>query len=115
MSSETPDSHQEPLSPPTTPEQALAIFHRRYAEPKLSDGSPAELGVHEFDEGFLIYPVLPPVDEPEGAPARPAAPGGGKIVVSKETGKSYGTPNLPTEQAIALYRKNRARERERNS
>ncbi|MDI3407187.1 hypothetical protein [Streptomyces cavernicola] len=115
MTSTTPDPNQNPQTPPTTPEEALAIFHSRYAEPKLADGSPAELGVHEFDEGFLIYPVLPPVEEPVDGPPRPAEPGGGKIVVSKETGKSYGIPNFPTEQAIALYKKNRARERERNS
>ncbi|MDQ8707001.1 hypothetical protein RCO28_31685 [Streptomyces sp. LHD-70] len=111
MPSGMPDPNQQAHTPPTTPEEALAIFHSRYAQPKLADGSPAELVVHEFDEGFLIYPVLPPVEQPEGSPARPAEPGGGKIVVSKETGKSYGTPNFPTEQAIALYKKNRARER----
>lgn len=115
MPPETPDQNQDPHTPPTTPEEALAIFRSRYAEPKRDDGTLLELAVHEFDEGFLIYPVLEPVEQPEGVPPRPAAPGGGKVVVSKETGKSYGTPNFPTEQAIALYKKNRARERERNA
>ncbi|MFM9373046.1 hypothetical protein [Streptomyces sp. Da 82-17] len=115
MTYQTPDPNDLPQDPPTTAEEALAIFHRRYAQPKAPDGTPLELAVHEFDEGFLIYPVLPPVEQTPGAPVRPAQPGGGKIVVSKETGKSYGTPNLPTQQAIALYKKNRARERERNS
>ncbi|NBE56524.1 hypothetical protein [Streptomyces boluensis] len=116
MPSETQDPGQQPHNPPpATPEQALAIFRSRYAEPKRADGSPLELGVHEFDEGFLIYPVLEPVDAPGGVPAGPAEPGGGKIVVSKENGKSYATPNFPTEQAIALWKRNRARERERNS
>lgn len=98
-----------------TPEQALDIVRSRYARPKLPDGSPAELRVHEFDEGYLVYPVVPPdgdaadTEEPP-VPEAPAAPGGGKIVVAKETGETFTTPNLPTERAIELYRRTRARQ-----
>lgn len=98
-----PDSHA------ATPEQALDIVRSRYARPKLPDGSPAELHVHEFEEGYLVHPVCPPAADAEG-PARPTAPGGGKIVVSKETGETFTTPNLPTEKAVELYRRNRARQ-----
>jgi len=93
-------------APPTTPEQALAIVRERYAEPKLPDGSPAELRVEEFDIGYLVYAVFPPVTDAAGRP-QPAQPGGSKIVVSKETGETATVPNYPTEAAIALYRRQR--------
>lgn len=98
-----PDSHAG------TPEQALDIVRSRWATPKLPDGSPAELQVHEFDEGYLVAPVFPPPEDADGQP-RPAAPGGGRIVVSKATGETFTTPNLPIEKAVALYRRNRARQ-----
>ncbi|MBA2809425.1 hypothetical protein E0500_018975 [Streptomyces sp. KM273126] len=94
--------------PPTTPDEAVDIVRARYAQPKLPDGTPAELQVHEFDIGYLVYPTFPPRPEASG-PRQPAPPGGAKIVVSKETGETVTVPNYPTEQAIALYRKNRAR------
>lgn len=98
----TPDNP----APPTTPEQAVEIVRDRYAEPKLPDGTPAELRVEEFDIGYLVYAVFPPVTDAAGRP-RPAPPGGSKIVVSKETGETVTVPNYPTEAAIALYRRQR--------
>ncbi|WP_328355575.1 hypothetical protein OG800_15105 [Streptomyces sp. NBC_00445] len=98
----------DPQGPPVTPAQALEIVRARYAQPKLPDGTPAELQVHEFDIGYLVYAVYPPRTDAAGPP-QPAPPGGAKIVVSKETGETVTVPNYPTEQAIALYRKNRAR------
>ncbi|WP_210592883.1 hypothetical protein [Streptomyces sp. GESEQ-35] len=97
-----------PQGPPTTPDQAIAIVRSRYAQPKLPDGTPAELQVHEFDIGYLVYTVVPPRTNATGRP-QPAPPGGAKIVVSKETGEAVTVPNYPIEQAIALYRKNRTR------
>ncbi len=97
-----------PQGPPTTPDQALDIVRARYAQPKLPDGTPAELNVHEFDIGYLVYAVFPPSVDASGRP-QPAPPGGAKIVVSKETGETVTVPNYPTEQAIALYRKNLTR------
>jgi hypothetical protein len=94
-----------PQGPPTTPDQALAIVRSRYAQPKLPDGTPAELNVHEFDIGYLVYATFPPRTDASGR-RQPAPPGGAKIVVSKETGESVTVPNYPIEQAIALYRKN---------
>ncbi|KPI00664.1 hypothetical protein OK074_5757 [Actinobacteria bacterium OK074] len=91
--------------PPATPDDALAIVRARFAQPRLPDGSPAELRVHEFDIGYLVYTVFPPRTDAAGRP-QPAPPGGAKIVVSKATGETVTVPNYPTEQAIALYRKN---------
>ncbi|MGC9542594.1 hypothetical protein [Streptomyces sp. UG1] len=96
------DSH----APPTTAEQALAIVRGRYAQPRLPDGTPVELRVEEFDVGYLVYAVFPPVTDAAGRPG-PAPPGGSRIVVCKETGETVTVPNCPTETAIALYRRQR--------
>ncbi|MFF0733937.1 hypothetical protein ACFYVK_20205 [Streptomyces chartreusis] len=93
-------------APPTTAEQALAIVRGRYAQPKLPDGTPAELRVEEFDIGYLVYAVFPPITDAAGRP-QPAPPGGSKIVVAKDTGETVTVPNYPTQTAIALYRKQR--------
>ncbi|MFC7308151.1 hypothetical protein ACFQVC_28490 [Streptomyces monticola] len=105
--SSTPPSTR-PRTPPSTPEQALAIVRGRYAEPKLPDGSPAQMRVHEFDVGYLVYAIFPPTTDAAGRP-RPAPLGGSHVVVSKDTGETFTIPNFPTEQAIALYKKIRAR------
>jgi hypothetical protein len=97
-----------PAAPPATPEQALDIVRSRHAQPRLPDGTPAELRVEEFDIGYLVYGVFPPVTDAEGRP-EPAPPGGSKIVVSKETGETVTVPNFPTEAAIDLYRRQRQR------
>ncbi|ELS56964.1 hypothetical protein STVIR_2081 [Streptomyces viridochromogenes Tue57] len=81
-------------------------MRNRYAQPKLPDGTPAELGVEEFDIGYLVYAVFPPVTDAAGR-LRPAPAGGSKIVVSKETGETVTVPNYPAEAAIALYRRQR--------
>ncbi|MEV7691663.1 hypothetical protein ACFW1F_18255 [Streptomyces bungoensis] len=93
-------------APPTTPDQALDIVRSRFAEARLPDGSPAELRVEEFDIGYLVYAVFPPVTDAAGRP-QPAPPGGSKIVVSKETGDTVTVPNYPTQAAIDLYRRQR--------
>jgi hypothetical protein len=93
-------------APPTTAEQALDIVRGRYAQPKLPDGTLAELRVEEFDIGYLVYAEFPPVTDAAGRP-QPAPPGGSKIVVSKENGETVTVPNYPTEAAIALYRRQR--------
>lgn len=97
-----------PTPPPSTPEQALAIVRSRYAQPKLPDGSPAPLHVHEFDIGYLVYATFPRTTGTDAAGnPLPAPPGGAKIVVSKDTGETVTVPNFPTEAAIALYRQQR--------
>jgi hypothetical protein len=95
---------QDISTPPTTPEEALAIVRSRYAQPKLADGSPAPMHVHEFDIGYLVYATFPRTTDASGQP-QPAPPGGAKIIVAKDTGETVTVPNLPTESAIALYRR----------
>ncbi|MGW0551198.1 hypothetical protein [Streptomyces altiplanensis] len=102
MTSETPAPGRQ--VPPTTPEQALEIVRSRYARPRLPDGTPVPLHVHEFDIGYLVYATFPPTTDAAGRP-QPSPPGGGKIVVSKDTGETATVPNYPTGKAIALYRR----------
>ncbi|WP_260638666.1 hypothetical protein [Streptomyces angustmyceticus] len=97
---------QDTPAPPTTAEEALAIVRSRYAEPKLPDGSPAPMHVHEFDIGYLVYATFPRTPDASGRP-QPAQPGGSKIIVAKDTGETVTVPNFPTEAAIELYRKQR--------
>ncbi|MER6469663.1 hypothetical protein [Streptomyces collinus] len=93
-------------APPTTAEQALDIARSRFAEPRLPDGSPAELRVEEFDIGYLVHAVFPTATDATGRP-QPAPPGGSKIVVSKKTGEAVTVPNYPTQATIDLYRRQR--------
>jgi hypothetical protein len=92
--------------PPATAEQALDIVRSRYAQPRLPDGTPAQLRVEEFDIGYLVYAEFPPVTDAAGLP-QPPPPGGSKIVVSKETGETVTVPNFPNPAAIDLYRRQR--------
>ncbi|PNE43275.1 hypothetical protein AOB60_17030 [Streptomyces noursei] len=82
------------------------MVRSRYAQPKLTDGSPAPLHVHEFDAGYLVYPSHPAATDASGQP-QPAPPGGSKVIVVKDTGETVTVPNLPTESAIALFRRQR--------
>ncbi|MEU9114325.1 hypothetical protein AB0D04_21695 [Streptomyces sp. NPDC048483] len=93
---------------PTTPEQALAVVRSRYAQPKLPDGTPAPMHVHEFDIGYLVSAASPDTagTDAAGNPL-PPPPGGGQVVVAKDTGETVSIPNFPTEAAIALYKRQR--------
>ncbi|MFI2258876.1 hypothetical protein [Streptomyces tubercidicus] len=99
-------SQETPPTPPTTPDEALAIVRGRYAEPTLADGSPAPMQVEEFDIGYLVYAEYPDITDDSGEP-QPAPPGGATIIVAKDTGETVTVPNLPTDSAIALYRQQR--------
>jgi hypothetical protein len=115
MAPDAPDDAARPApawpdARPGTPEQALDLVRSRYAGPTLPDGSPAELEAHEFEEGFLVRPARPPAAD-TGEQPRPAPPGGGQVVVCKETGETLTVPNLPTEAAVALFRRIRTRPR----
>ncbi|MEU3714005.1 hypothetical protein [Streptomyces catenulae] len=94
-----------PDAPPTTPEDALALVRRRYAEPRLPDGTAVPLAVREFDIGYLVHPVFPRTARTDAAGnPLPAPPGGAQIIVSKATGESVTVPHLPAESVIARYR-----------
>lgn len=96
----------DPPAPPASAEDALAIVRSRCAVPKLPDGTPAPLRVHEFDIGYLVYPTFPRPDAASGR-SRLGPLGGSKVVVAKDSGETVWVPNLPTASAIALYRSRR--------
>ncbi|MFD5395592.1 hypothetical protein ACFWJW_15370 [Streptomyces sp. NPDC127097] len=99
-------SQQDNPTPPTTPDEALAIVRSRYAEPTLADGSPAPMQVEEFDIGYLVSADFDDYTDASGEP-QPAPAGGSMIIVAKETGETVTVPNLPAESAIELYRQQR--------
>ncbi|MFF8783485.1 hypothetical protein [Streptomyces sp. NPDC015125] len=65
-------------------------------------GEEPVLHVHEFDIGYLVYPVFPPREDPT---ASPRDPGGSRLVISKADGEVSALPNYPPEQAVELYRR----------
>lgn len=108
MTSEN-DSPTDPQAAPTNAEEAMESVRRKFGRPRSFDGTLAPLHVKEFDLGYLVYASFAkPVDQ-NGRPV-PAPPGGSSFVVAKDTGKISTVPNYPTDQAIALYRKQRAKE-----
>lgn len=62
-----------------------------------------EIGVDEFDLGYILWPV-----QPRGATDRPpAALGGARAVVDRETGELSVWPMLPTPVIAEQYRETR--------
>ncbi|MGW2023534.1 hypothetical protein [Streptomyces decoyicus] len=98
---------QERLRPvPATADEALEIGRGHFPSVWPGGEEPA-LYVHEFDIGYLVYPVFPPREDPT---AYPRDPGGSHIVISKADGAVSALPNYPPEQAVELYRRHVRRE-----
>ncbi|MEU8684726.1 hypothetical protein [Streptomyces sp. NPDC048611] len=100
-----PPPHGGPRPVPASAEEALEIG-RGHFPAVWPDGEEPTLRVHEFDLGYLVYPVFPP--RPPGA--YPRDPGGSHIVVAKADGGISALPNYPPEQAAELYRRHFHRE-----
>jgi hypothetical protein len=62
---------------------------------------PIEVGVYEFDLGFVTWPVEP---DPTDWSKPPAMIGGSVIVVDRETGQPSIWPRLAAPQVAELYR-----------
>ncbi|MEU8783653.1 hypothetical protein [Streptomyces sp. NPDC048637] len=88
-----------PQPVPANADEALEIGREHFPEVG-SPGGPAELLVHEFDIGYLIYAGWPPAEDPT---APPAEPGGSNIVIAKADGEVSSLPNFPPESAVELY------------
>ncbi|MEV6569195.1 hypothetical protein [Streptomyces kronopolitis] len=99
MSEPQPQAGQRPV--PTSAGEALEIG-RGHFPAVWPDGEQPTLHVHEFDLGYLVYPVFPPRTDPT---AYPRDPGGSHIVISKADGAVSALPNHPPEQAVELYRR----------
>ncbi|MGW8552006.1 hypothetical protein [Streptomyces tubercidicus] len=103
MSEPQPQEGQRPI--PASADEALEIGRGHF--PSIwPGGEEPTLHVHEFDLGYLVYPVFPPRDPN----AYPRDPGGSHIVISKADGAVSALPNYPPEQAIELYRSHFRRE-----
>ncbi|MBW8484254.1 hypothetical protein [Actinomadura parmotrematis] len=76
----------------------------------LFDGAPSaegrrhEVGVYEFDLGFVVWPVEPP---PADWSRPPAMIGGSVLVIDRSTGATSVWPRLAATQVAAMYRRSR--------
>ena len=103
MSEPQPPAGQRPI--PGSAAEALEIGRNHF--PRVwPGGEEPTLHVHEFDIGYLVYPVFPPRDPAAG----PRDPGGSHIVISKADGEVSALPNYPPEQAVEVYRSHFRRE-----
>jgi hypothetical protein len=80
---------------------------------RATSGKPGRGGVYEFDEGFVVYPLVPATKETpagESTPRRPRSrrAGGGVGVIDRRTGRLSLWPNLPHRQVADMYRRSRA-------
>ncbi|WP_033221023.1 SUKH-4 family immunity protein [Kitasatospora phosalacinea] len=89
----------------TTREQAIEAAHQW-----INGAKPEEqwhrIGVHEFDLGWVLWPVLPAAEpDPEtGARRAPAEIGTACAVVDRESGELTHWPSVPVEEVVQLYR-----------
>jgi hypothetical protein len=86
-----------------TRDQALAI-----ARPWASASLPAcngNVGLWEFDLGYVVWPKLPPSPDPSRPPAVIGAP---RAVIDKQTGELSVWPSLSSPAVAGLYQQSRA-------
>lgn len=86
-----------------TRDEALARARTWAAEARPS--GPAEIGLHEFDLGWVAWPVRPAPADPT---ATPSATGGQQIVIDRETGEISRWPSQPAPVIAARYAATRA-------
>ncbi|GAB1640884.1 SUKH-3 domain-containing protein [Krasilnikovia sp. MM14-A1259] len=68
-------------------------------------GDEPQIGLHEFDLGWVAWPVVPASDDPTRPPA---VTGGPQIVIDRETGEISRWPALPAPTVAARYATTRA-------
>ncbi len=87
-----------------TREQALARAERWINEDRPA-GQRQEIGLHEFDLGFVVWPIEP---APADTSRPPAAVGGARGVVDRATGELSTWPSLPVPVIVERYRQQHA-------
>ncbi|MBF6452644.1 hypothetical protein [Nocardia cyriacigeorgica] len=80
---------------------------------RATSGKPGRGGVYEFDEGFVVYPLVPAIEETPTSESTPRRPrprraGGGVGVIDRRTGRLSLWPNLPHMEVADIYRRSRA-------
>ncbi|MGW4695772.1 SUKH-4 family immunity protein [Kitasatospora cineracea] len=89
----------------TTREQAIEAAHQW-----INGAKPEEqwhrIGVHEFELGWVLWPVLPAAgpDPATGERRAPAEIGTACAVVDRETGELTHWPSVPVDEVVQLYR-----------
>ncbi|MDL4817859.1 hypothetical protein [Actinomadura opuntiae] len=66
---------------------------------------PVEVGLHEFDLGFVVWPVEPP---PADWSRPPDTIGGSVVVLDRQSGEVSFWPRLSARHVADLYRRSRA-------
>lgn len=88
-----------------TPEQATELA-RPWALASLP-ASGGEVGLYEFDLGYVAWPLPPPAPPRDGPPATIGAP---RAVIDKETGELSIWPSLSAQAVAERYRVDRRAE-----
>jgi SUKH-3 immunity protein len=86
-------------------EDAAALARERIGPGR--HGEPVEIGLYEFDLGYVVWPMEPAPADPA---AVPRSPGAARIVVDKQTGEVSLWPSLPVRVIAARYADARAAE-----
>jgi hypothetical protein len=89
-------------------EDAVALARERFGPGR--DGNPVDVGLHEFDLGYVAWPVEPSAPAQADPEAVPHSPGGARIVIDKQTGRVSVFPSLPVSVVAASYADTRAAE-----
>ncbi|MQY06415.1 hypothetical protein [Actinomadura macrotermitis] len=85
-----------------TREQVVERSRAMFDNAPSARGRRFDVGVHEFDLGFVVWPVEPP---PADWSRPPSTIGGSVLVIDRQTGRSSVWPRLAAPQVAELYRR----------
>ncbi|MDL4777473.1 MULTISPECIES: hypothetical protein [Thermomonosporaceae] len=88
-----------------TREFVLERSRAMFAASPSAGGRPVEVGVYEFDLGFVVWPVEPP---PADWSRPPGTVGGSVLVLDRQTGSAGVFPRLAAPVVAEMYRKQQA-------
>ena len=69
-----------------------------------SANGPVDVGIYEFDLGFVVWPVVPPPTDWSGPPSMI---GGSVLVIDLHTGQPSVWPRIAAPNVAQLYRKSK--------
>jgi hypothetical protein len=86
-----------------TPEFALERTRMAFNASPSATG-PVDVGIYEFELGFVVWPVEPP---PTDWSRPPSTIGGSVLVIDRQTGQPSVWPRIAAPNVADLYRKAR--------